>query len=192
MKIIPKHEERNTRNEPRAFTLIEMMVTMTVFSIGMGIVFTSIKLNEVYRSNVAVQMELYRMNKQAHDTIASELRLSSPERVNLSFPGQIRFRTPIESSENYTITWGAEGIDNREIRYNLSGVNLVRRIWNVTAGTEVSNRTIASGFTNLTFTLGCNASLTNCITIYTNATKTNFIGYNISLDARSMVALRNQ
>ena len=175
----------------KGFTLIETMVTMAVFSIGMGILFTAIKLNEVYRSNVAVQMELYRMNKQAHDTIASELKTSSLGQVNLSVPGQIRFKMPVESPTNYTISWGAEGITDREIRYNLSGVNLTRRIWNVTAGTEVSNRTIASGFTNLTFTSGCSVS-TNCITIATNATKTNFIGYNITFGTQSMVALRNE
>lgn len=166
--------------------MIEMMVTMAVFSIGMGILFTAIKLNEVYRSNVAVQMELYRLNKQAHDVIASELRLSSAEHVNLSFPGQIRFRTPFENTTGYNIIWGAEETADYEVGYNLSGQDLVRRIWNGT--TEVSNRTIASGFTNLTFTNTSN----NCITIYTNATKTNFIGYNISFDARSMVALRNE
>jgi hypothetical protein len=167
------------------------MVTMAVFSIGMGILFTAIKLNEVYRSNVAVQMELYRMNKQAHDTIASELKTSSLGQVNLTTLGQIRFKVPIESPNNYTITWGAENITGYEIRYNLSGQDLVRRIWNVTADTEVSNRTVASGFTNLTFAAGCSLS-PDCVTIATNATKTNFIGYNITFGAQSMVALRNE
>lgn len=181
----------------RAFTLAEMMITVAVFTVIMGIVYTALRLNDIYRYNVSIQTDLYRQNKQAQDTIAAELRLCAHHEFTITDdnPDTIRFRVPLaELDDDYNIQWGADNEAGYWIQYRLDGTNLKREIL---IGAPPSyplftEKTIGVDFTDLQFSSsGCPDCI---IEIKTKVLKKNIPeqGREISLEVASQVYFRNK
>jgi len=75
---IGKHQRLSVYQ--KGFTLVEMMVAMSIFTIIMGITMTSLRLNDKYSDLISVQNRLARQGKKAIDSISEELSLSSSSR----------------------------------------------------------------------------------------------------------------
>ena len=177
------------------FTLIEMVVAMSIFIVVIGFVYTSLRLNDVCRYNVGIQTALYRQNKRVQDIMAEELRLSAPNKFSLndSNPDTIRFQTPLPTLDNeYNIKWGADNTEGFYIQYQLAGTDLKSRILNSTFSL-ISEKIIGSGIDDLQFvSSGCPD---NCvINITTEVSKKNILegGLQVSLNTTSRVYLRNR
>lgn len=152
-------------SKERAFTLMEMMVVLSIFTVVMGIAYTAISLNETYRDLVLTKIQLYRQNKRAVDSLSAELQRSQSSRVTIidnasPIPDEIRFQIPLPSliDGSYNIPWGArqDSTDylNNFIHYRVNGTNLVREVvdgnGNPVGGTR--QETIAENITRLQFT----------------------------------------
>lgn len=179
------------------FTIMEMMVVLVIFSLVMGIAFTAIKLNDVSRDNVNIQIELYNKNKQVHNTIAEELSRSSFSkdgtgnllRINTSTsPCTLTtpcFQIAIGTDINYDTIWGANDDSGYWIHYKLDGTNLVREILDAVFS-NVSQRIISSNVIAFSITVANNPILIN-----TTVQKKRAMGDYIPLSALSQVNLRN-
>lgn len=151
------------------FTIVELMITLALFGIVMGVVFTSFRLNEVSRDDLSNQIEVFRKNKKFHDTLASELKLCSPSQYTFVDTSTIRFKIPIENPTDYDITWGMDGQVGWWIQYERSGMTIVRRVLNA-ALIEQSRRVITDNVTNLIF----GTAPGNVITVESKVEKTAF------------------
>lgn len=141
----------------RAVTMIEMLLVCVIFTVVMGIVFGTLRLNETFRDFIFIKGQLYRGNRKAYDKIISELERSnnghifSP--VDASPVSELRFQVRLGNSTTYDLNqWGAfygntdyPGLD---IRYsvvtsgNLS--HLVREVLNSTSGAVSYQEVVAS------------------------------------------------
>ena len=183
----------------KGFTLVEMMMAVSIFTVVMGMVFTTLKLNDIYRYNVGIQMGLYRQNKRAQDTIERELRLSAPDKFSLidsdgdSAFDTIRFQIPLPTlDDEYNIRWGADSTEGYYIQYKLDNTYLKRQILD-SGFSWVSERIIGADFDNLEFSSsGCPD---NCIiNITTRVLKKNpsDLWREFSLEVTSYVYVRNR
>jgi len=186
-------------NLKKSFTLVEMIMVASVFTIIMGMVFTILKLNDVYRYNVGIQMGLYRQGKKAQNAIAEELRLSAPGKFSLidsdgdSAFDTIRFQSPLPAlDDEYNIKWGAEDTEGNYIQYKLEDTYLKRQILD-SAFSLVSEKNAGADFDKLEFSSsGCPD---NCvINITTRVLKKNpsDLWREVSLEVTSYVYLRNR
>ena len=183
----------------RGFTLTEMMVVLSIFTLVMGIAYTAISLNETYRDLVLTKIQLYRQNKKAVDNISAELQRSAANRWTIqdSNPDTIRFQIPLINAINWTtydIPWGArqDNTDylNNYIRYRLNGTNLVREIvdvnWTIVGGTR--QEIIAENINDIQWT-SINPNYIRIINI--RGERRTFRGWTIRSDLESTVFLRN-
>ncbi len=174
----------------RFFTLIELMVVLSVFTVITGIAFTALKLNDTYRDTILTQIELYRKSKKIFDTIAKELSLSSSDKVNITDanPDILTFQVPLLEliDDNYNIPWGADNQEGYYIRYELNGDFLKRKILD-TAYSVVSEGTIANHVTDLQFSLG-----TDSVIVNVTLSRTNEEGRIINFTSEFEVSLGNE
>lgn len=173
----------------KSFTLMEMMVVLSVFAVISGITFTALKLNDTYRDTILTQLELYRKAKKICDTITKELSLSQINRINItdSNPDVLTFQIPLLSKidDNYTIPWGAEENEGYYIRYQLIGDELKREILDSTYSL-VSQQTVTKGVADLQF-----SSDSESITINFTLSRTNIEGRVINFTSQFKVYLAN-
>ncbi len=183
----------------KSFTLAEMIMVVSIFTVIMGVVFTVLKLNDIYRYNVGIQMGLYRQNKRAQDVMTEELRLSAPDKFSLidsdgdSAFDTIRFQIPLPTlDDEYNIRWGADNIEGNYIQYKLEDTYLKRQILD-SAFSLVSERIIGADFDNVEFSSsGCPD---NCIiNITTRVLKKNPSDFwrEFSLEVTSYAYVRNR
>jgi prepilin-type N-terminal cleavage/methylation domain-containing protein len=139
-------------NKDRGFTLVEMMVVLSIFTLVMGIAYTALSLNETYRDLVLTKIQLYRQNKRALDSICAELQRSTAANWTTGGnPNTIRFQIPWVDAA-YNVNWGANNNIGWFIRYRLNNNNLVRGFLNASLNPVGSEVIIAENITNLQFT----------------------------------------
>ncbi|MBU4305865.1 MAG: type II secretion system GspH family protein [Candidatus Omnitrophica bacterium] len=117
---------KNSSNSRRAFTLIEMMMVISMFSVIMGIVYAALRTNDVYNGLIQIQVDLYRQNQRALSSISEELKKSNlatrvtiQDGAGVNNTDIIYFQLPIGLDNNYNIIWGADGTNNYYARYRL-------------------------------------------------------------------------
>jgi hypothetical protein len=167
-----------------------MMVVLVIFTLVIGIAFTAISLNDISQRNVNAQIDLYNKNKQLHNAMAEELRLSTLSRFNTvnapCAPNAPCFQIYIDTDSDYNIEWGAEGVVNNWIHYELAGAEVVRQVldpaFSLVSG---SQRVLADNVTALSFNLGANPVIINS-TVRKRAIE------NVTLSSQSRVYLRNE
>ncbi len=174
---------RNTRHETRGtndgFTVAEMMITLAVFTVVIGVAYNTLTLNDIYRDLVLVKTQLYRQNKQAVDGLVEELQKSQGARVTITdnaspTPDEIRFQIPLVNSisAQYILPWGGRygstDYANYYIRYRVSGTNLIRELLKADLSVEAGTEEIkAANIADLQFTKS-----SNYVTINITAKKT--------------------
>lgn len=122
----------------RAFTLVELMVVILIFSIIAAAVFGVLSMGRKAWHNGTTQVELQQETRRAMDRMVKELRQSSATRIATSFSGDsIVFQVPVDWDNDGdvdvggNIEWGAEDNLGWAIQYLLGGLNnqqLLRRV----------------------------------------------------------------
>jgi prepilin-type N-terminal cleavage/methylation domain-containing protein len=121
----------------RSFTLIEMMVVISIFSMVIGIVYAALRTNDVYNGLIRIQVDLYRQNQRVLSSISEELkeanlatRVTIQDGAGVNNTDIIYFQAPIGLDNNYNIIWGADGTNDYYARYRLdaTAVFLLRDI----------------------------------------------------------------
>ncbi len=109
-----------------AFTLIEMMVAISIFSMVIGIVYAALRTNDVYNGLIRIQIDLYRQNQRVLSSISEELKKSNlAARVTIQNGAGVNntdivyFQIPIGLDNNYNVIWGADGTNDYYARYRL-------------------------------------------------------------------------
>jgi len=183
--------KRTTKNEPRGtnhgFTLVEMMVVLSIFSLVIGIAFTVLSLNDTYRDLVLIKIRLYRQAKIAVDSISMELEKSASDKVFIEGTNVIRFQIPwVDANSPYAEHWGANNHEGFYIRYRLDNNNLVRDTLDTTPSV-IATEIITENISDLQFT-----SLNpNYIKINVNGRKKTYQGREINSALQSSVYLLN-
>jgi prepilin-type N-terminal cleavage/methylation domain-containing protein len=183
----------------RGFTLMEMMVVLVIFTIVIGMAFTALRLNEISRENVSVQIELYRKNMLVHNALSTELSLSSPNRLNTNTTDDSCssntpcFQIPVATNDNYDIIWGAgaTGTENYWIHYYLNGTNVERVVLTPAPAFSPGPPRII-GDSIVAFSYPYIDTAPNSIVITSTAQRTAVIeGHTRELTSESQVYLRN-
>lgn len=191
----------------KGFTLMELMVVMSIFTLVSGIAYTALRLNDNYKDMIMVKNELYRNCKKAMDSMADELQKSRAFDIAVygANPESIYFKIPLINSvvaPNFSVPWGGRysGTDypDRFIRYRLSGTRLLRGIINnngtplddsddtIEPGTQ--EEAIAEGIADLDFELAG-----NLVTVAVESRRTTLSGGQrpLTMSLTSQVYLRN-
>jgi prepilin-type N-terminal cleavage/methylation domain-containing protein len=122
----------------RGFTLMELMVVMSIFTLVSGIAYTALRLNDNYKDMILVKNDLYHNCKRAMDSIVDELQKSRADDLTIingvtggHNTDSIRFRIPLIETAvapDYNVQWGAYYPDNPDpnhpdyyIRFSLWG-----------------------------------------------------------------------
>jgi len=186
-------------NKIKAFTLMEMMVVLTIFSVVMGVAFTTIRLNETFRDLVLIRIELYRHNKVAAENMRMELQRSTAGRINIqdnTTPNTdaIWFQIPLLNSidNQYNIPWGARkgntDYPNYFIRYRLNGTDFMREVLDNTLSPVANTQElITENIVDLQFTRPSPTYFTWSIT----GQKTTLQGRTINATLQATVYVRN-
>lgn len=192
----------------RGFTLVEIMVVLSVFLVVMGIAYTVLSLNDTYQGLVLVKTELYRQTKVAMDNLIDELQRSQATRAAVvdSNPDEVRFQILLINSidSEYNVPWGgrqgstdypdnSSGFPKFYIHYMLNGTDLVREVLQEASAGEFSGvngtqQVMASGVTDLQF----NQPSSNYIGITADVQKSTTIPVRtITMRLESSAYLRN-
>lgn len=184
------------------FTLIELMVVLSIFSVVMSMAFSALSINETYRDLVYIKNQLYRQNKKAHDIITEELAKSQPSSVTINGTTAIRFQVPwINGSDpEYGVVWGARYngipypgyyINYRLINGTNNSTNLVREVLTDTLSPVAGTQEVkATGIVNLRFSnLTANYDYININTTARQISQPSQRPFNLSLS--SNVSLQN-
>ena len=186
-------------NKFKAFTLMEMMVVLTIFSVVMGVAFTTISLNDTFRDLVLIRIELYRHNKVAVENMRMELQRSTAGRINIQdnttpIPDVIWFQIPLLNSidNQYNIPWGARkgntDYPNYFIRYRLNGTDLMREVLNNTLSPVANTQEI---ITENMIDLQFPRPSPNYIVINATGQKRTLQGWTINATLQATVYVRN-
>jgi len=183
----------------RGFTLMEMMVVLAIFSIVMGVAFTTLSLNETFRDLVLIRIELYRHNKVAVENMRMELQRSTANSITIQdnatpTPDAIWFQIPLINSvdNQYNIPWGARkgstDYPNYFIRYRLNGTDFMREVLdNTLAPVANTQELITENIVDLQFT----RPSPNYIVINVTGEKRTLQGRRINATLQTTVYVRN-
>jgi prepilin-type N-terminal cleavage/methylation domain-containing protein len=113
----------NTMNNERGFTLVELMVGVTISSIITYSVFTVMRTSQEQIYATDVKMAIQETGREGLYKMTQELRLSAPNRVTIAGDGQsIEFQVPSHSapvSSDYEANWD----DAHTVSYQLDAAN---------------------------------------------------------------------
>lgn len=197
-------KEKGVKVQGRGFTLIEMFVVLSMFSIILGIVHMALRTNDVYNAIIRIQVELYRYNQRVINEISNELKESksnSPQRYTIQNGAGVNasdiiyFQVPIGFDINYNPLWGADGTAGNYIRYRLeaAGGSLVREILDPTLKPIGTARLRAHRIIDLQFVdSALDAAVpAGCIRITTSAQKQTPDRHDITTSSNVLVFLEN-
>ena len=142
----------------KAFTLIEMMVSVALFALLFGIVFEILFSGNVFWEAGSAQGDLQVQARQAFERLTKELYNSNQYRF---YPAPnnatwICFQLPVGYDSFGNLQWGAAGVPGRTIKIFISNGNLVRWVYTGTTGnaepTPNDHTTLASYVDDIKFT----------------------------------------
>ena len=142
------------------FTLVELLLSIAIFSVVVALVFSTNRIAGVATSVSSARLFLYSQARQALSSISAELMLSNAFRIYIQAGGRdVRFSIPLVAANgslltlpNGDILWGEGQIQGDQIRYVLSGGNLVRQIFRGANPVPGRDKTIAQHVQDFTVT----------------------------------------
>ena len=133
----------------RGFTLIEIMVVFTVFSIIIGAIYAVFTVGNQSWLQGAAQVDVQQEARRAMDWMIRELRESRDSGITIASGGSsITFEIPSNLGST-DIIW------DYQVQYFLSGAQLMRTLSDKSTGVPIAidvNRVLANDVNNLQFT----------------------------------------
>ncbi len=184
-------------NNNKGVGLIEVGIAMVIFLILIGMLYGAISSNRVTVNEAQDRIKLQQELRKTLDRLEKELKASRSSLITI--PGtndSVTFQEPVDWDSDGDVVdasgaveWGAEGNLNWNMRYLLSGTQVLRRVFDA-AGVQQGTDTVIANDINL-FQITRQAVQPNRISINMTAQRTTLDQRTISFSAGSEIILRN-
>lgn len=165
-----------------AFTLVEVMFVMAIFSIMFAVAFDVLLSGRRNFDTASIRYDLQTNAALGFNNMMRELKNSASSQIVINGTGDsIAFRVPTGYDTSGDIIWGADGTANYQIRYMVTGNQLVRNILDSGGVVVGTARILANHAEIVSFTNQTNGLIVNITTSEQNKVTKEWLSESLSL-----------
>jgi prepilin-type N-terminal cleavage/methylation domain-containing protein len=160
-----KKRQQRTSLFLMGFTLVEVMFVVAIFSVMFVVAFDVLLSGRRSFDVSSIRYDIQTNAALGLNNMMRELKNSASSQIDISADGDfVEFSVPIGYDGNGDIIWGADAIADNQIRYEVSGAQLLRDRLN-SSGVLIANTTrILANYVESVFFTGRTNGLTMNIT----------------------------